>query len=592
LNASTSDTRDSKGKASAVQTKSIRKAHKQQWIEDVILFQNKLVSDALTICLIATSDNQNGFCIVLADNGEEWMRTFIGSKWTVTRQSSSESHVLEIIGGKHVYRIDDDYFTKASTEYVTSLKKDKKVVYIKTPDFCDERYTSWDVLGPTWRDGIRSALYRRKYDAACICGEHNVSSTFTVDSPSPEVPLVLTSKDCDCGSRDHPFHFWMPCTYGMMDPTQLVEHDPCQNDDNSFDAFGIKKKNIRMAMLHMTTFVDHLTMKNKLYRILRETYGDDEAALIMPRTYEFSYGDDFHNLVQHCKSHHQNEFYIFKNPTQHRQLGTNLVSSSLFLKQEEYYRDSDINMATVFLSDPYKVRGHKINIRRYMLVVCTGNELLGYVHESGKNIYTKRPYREPWTGTQFDFETDSGLVDLSLRQEEIITTGYVTEEFYDDKPLSGSEFVQWVKMVDHKSTDQLWRSMATRLALVLHANGPAGDSNLCDTNERKTETEEIPSCLKDGVRFQLFGCDFHIDAKLTGEESRLFECNKGPDMSVHSLKDGTLKRSVAADILTFIDFTSEFDGSEENAAKFGVQLVYNSSTFDASAAFKILQQTL
>ena len=141
LNASTSDTRDTREKASAVQAKSIRKAHKQQWIEDVILFQNKLVSDALTICLIATSDNQNGFCIVLADSGEEWMRTFIGSKWTVTRQSSRESQVLEIIGGKHVYRIDDDYFIKASTEYVTTLKKDKKVVYIKTPDFCDERYT-------------------------------------------------------------------------------------------------------------------------------------------------------------------------------------------------------------------------------------------------------------------------------------------------------------------------------------------------------------------------------------------------------------------------------------------------------------------
>jgi len=589
LNASTSDTRDSRDKASALQAKSIRKAHKQQWIEDVILFQNKLVSDALTICLIATSGS-NGFCIVLGDNGEEWMRTFIGSKWTVTRQSSNESQVLEIIGGKHVYRIDDDYFIKASTEYVTTLKKDKKVVYIKTPDFCDERYTSFDVLGPTWRDGLRSALYRRKYYAACICGEHNVSSTYTVDAPSPEVPLVLTSKDCDCGSRDHPFHFWMPCTYGLMDPAQLVEHDPCQNDDNSFDAFGIKKKNIRMAMLHMTTFVDHLTMKNKLYRILRETYGDDDAALIMPRTYEFSYGDDFHNLVQHCKSHHQNEFYIFKNPTQHRQLGTSLVSSSLLLKKEEYYRDSDINMATVFLSDPYLVRGHKINIRRYMLVVCTGNELLGYVHESGKNIYTKRPYREPWTGAQFDFETDSGIVDLSLRQEEIITTGYVTEEFYDDKPLSGSEFVQWVKVVDHKSADQLWASMATRLALVLHANGPQGDSNLCDTNENKTETERIPSCLKDGVRFQLFGCDFHIDAELTGAESRLFECNKGPDMSVHSLKDGTLKRSVAADILTFIDFTAEFDGSEENAAKFGIQLIYNSTVFDASKAFEILHR--
>lgn len=569
---------------------SIRKASKAVWIEDVIVFRNNLISDSITICLIDNYNSNNGFCIVLNDNDEEWMKTYIGSKWTINRQSSNETYELEIVGGKHEYNIDDNYFIKASNEYISNLKKEKKIIIIKTPDYCDEKYTSWDVLGPTWRDGLRSALYRRNYEAACICGEHNVSSTFTVESPSSEVPFILSSTYCDCGNKQHPFHFYLPCTYGIMDPNQLAEHSPCSNDDNSFDIVGVRKSNVRIFMLHMTTFVDFISMKNKLYKILRESYGGENATFIMPRTYEFSYGSDFSKLIERCESQKdKDEFYIFKNPGQHRQLGTTLVSSSLFLKQKSFYQNSDINMATIYIPDPYLIRGHKINIRRYLLVVCTGNELLGYVHESGKNIYTKKPYREPWTGKQFDFETTSGLFDLATRQEETITTGYVPPDFYDDKPLSGIEFIEWVKVVGNKSADLLWETMATRLALVLNANGPsAGDNNLCNTNHKKTETEEIPSCLKDSVRFQVFGCDFHIDSKLTGKESRLFECNKGPDMSVHSLKDGSLKRSVAADIFTFIDFANEFDGSEENASQNNIHLIYNSSTFDAIAALTSL----
>ena len=563
--------------------KLIRKAYKEKWIEDVIVFQNRL-NDNITICLIETNENSNGFCIVLGKDDDEWMRTYIGSKWSLTLKSN-KMFILEVIGGKHIYTIDEEYLKLNNQEYIEKLKKDKKVIYIKTPNFCDEKYTSWDVLGPTWRDGLRSALYRRKYDAACICGEHNVSSTYTVDAPSPEIPFILSSSDCECNNNHQPFHFWMPCTYGLMDPTQLVEYNPCVNH---FETFGIEKNKIRVALLHMTTFVDYLTLKNKLYSILRKTYGDENAALIMPRTYDFSLSEDFSKLIERCKNE-KNEFYIFKDPIQHRQLGTNLVSSFQFLKEENYYRNSSINMATVFLSDPYLVRGHKINIRRYMLVVCTGKELLGYVHESGKNIYTKRPYREPWSGKEIDFDTDSGTFDLNLRQEEIITTGYVTEDFYDDKPLTGKEFTEWVQVVGEKSADMLWLRMATRLALVLHANGPSGESNLCEMNADITAADDIPSCLKESIRFQLFGCDFHIDSKLTGLESRVFECNKGPDMSVHSLRDGTLKRNVAADVLSFLDFTSDFDGTEENASKYGIHLIYNSSSFDSNDAFINLQ---
>ena len=115
------------------------------------------------------------------------------------------------------------------------------------------------------------------------------------------------------------------------------------------------------------------------------------------------------------------------------------------------------------------------------------------------------------------------------------------------------------------------------------------ESRIKKINADKTEADDIPSCLKESVRFQLFGCDFHIDAKLTGSESRVFECNKGPDMSVHSLRDGNLKRNIAADVLSFLDFSSSFNSSEENASKYGIHLIYNSSSFDENEAFTSLQ---
>jgi hypothetical protein len=69
--------------------------------------------------------------------------------------------------------------------------------------------------------------------------------------------------------------------------------------------------------------------------------------------------------------------------------------------------------------------------------------------------------------------------------------------------------------------------MWARLALALHASKFDAPFDLCELNPAKLQIpHKIPTCLHDSVRFQHFGCDFHIDEDLTGAESRLFECNK------------------------------------------------------------------
>ena len=58
--------------------------------------------------------------------------------------------------------------------------------------------------------------------------------------------------------------------------------------------------------------------------------------------------------------------------------------------------NGSFTFATLFLSHPFTVFGFKINLRRYVVSVCDGSRLRVFVHDDGKNIYTPKPYRDPW----------------------------------------------------------------------------------------------------------------------------------------------------------------------------------------------------
>lgn len=58
---------------------------------------------------------------------------------------------------------------------------------------------------------------------------------------------------------------------------------------------------------------------------------------------------------------------------------------------------------------------------------------------------------------------------------------------------------------------------------------------------------------------------------------------------MHSIRDGNMKRDVAADILTFMGFKGEWDSSSDEAIKHGLHLIYDSSDFEPSHSFEFLQ---
>jgi hypothetical protein len=321
-------------------------------------------------------------------------------------------------------------------------------------------------------------------------------------------------------------------------------------------------------------------------------FGFQAASLIMPTSYYSLDATESQLLMENCyqlvteKAPPADRLFIIKAEDLHRQTGIYLGTADHIL---EAGVNENFRFATKFLPRPFLVNGYKLNVRLYLVAVCIGGHLRGYVHDDGKNIYTTEPYEEPTDIGELQNE-ERARDDAAIRRrlDRMITTGYVPESHYDDKPLSGLEFFQYAEDRNFNMT-YLEQSMWTRLALSLHVSRFDRDFNLCEIDaERNHVPHEVPTCLHEAIRFQHFGCDFHIDEALTGYESRMFECNKGPDFSVHSYRDGKVKREVAADIVSFMGFTGEFEGSHEAARKHRMNLIYDSEKFNPQRAFNFL----
>lgn len=124
---------------------------------------------------------------------------------------------------------------------------------------------------------------------------------------------------------------------------------------------------------------------------------------------------------------------------------------------------------------------------------------------------------------------------------------------YDDKPMTGTQFFNLMR---DKGVDLslLCKSMHTRLALAVHMSNQRFSVNPGEDEKHTSCAPEYgtPQCLHNAIRSIHLGCDFQIDQELTGYRSRLFECNKGPDMHVHNVRDGALKLGIAADMASFL----------------------------------------
>ena len=120
--------------------------------------------------------------------------------------------------------------------------------------------------------------------------------------------------------------------------------------------------------------------------------------------------------------------------------------------------------------------------------------------------------------------------------------------------------------------------------------------HVCESNPRLTQAAPLPQCLfqNHAIRYQVFGCDFEVDRPLSGLQTRLHECNCGPDFSPHSPLDRNLKRDVAADYLSFVALSgaADFDDTAERRERFNIDKVYDSTDFDEQSHLDMVKEAL
>ena len=304
----------------------------------------------------------------------------------------------------------------------------------------------------------------------------------------------------------------IPCTYDM--PKKEIEK---MNLD-------IKYNNL----VFLLSNPDSAVAKDYLWKNLLMYYGLEKTLKLVPMTYVIKDKTEVDRLKNEFD---EKKLYIQKKNVQ-RQSGIK-ISNNL---EDIISNSGEYIVVQELLEDPYLIKGRKINLRIYVLVVCHKNKYKVYVYNDGFMYYTKDLYKK-------------GCKDNGPN----ITTGYVDRWIYDVHPLTHDDFRKYldntdrelyykeaqVKSENKKVSDYLFYNIYKLVSHVFRAfykkigNGPE---------------------LFNTTSFQLFGLDVAVDNTL---EPKLMEINKGPDLDSKDDRDGKLKKGLIRDIFKTLNIITD-----------------------------------
>jgi hypothetical protein len=178
-------------------------------------------------------------------------------------------------------------------------------------------------------------------------------------------------------------------------------------------------------------------------------------------------------------------------------------------------------VAQEVLQDPYLIRGRKINLRVYVLVVGrpSTKTLDFYVFDDGFLYYTP----EPW---------EAGSTD----PKRVVTTGYIDRRVYDENPLSHRDLARELGPAAYGTLQAGIRRLFGHVAAAFRARLLAENAPLLDA----------------GVTpFLVYGCDVAPSAADVGTV-RLMEINKGPDLSYKDERDRAVKFRMLVEMLGLV----------------------------------------
>jgi len=260
--------------------------------------------------------------------------------------------------------------------------------------------------------------------------------------------------------------------------------------------------------------VDQMAGKDYLWENLVKYYGVNKAEKLVPKSYILGIDND---LKEFEKNYDPKKIYILKKNIQ-KQEGlkiTNNKNEILNAKKDNY------KLVQELLQNPYLVNGRKINLRCYVLVVCTDSGMTVYNYNDGFIYYTPNLFKKN-----------------SLVADDNITTGYIDRKVYDENPLTHQDLIKFMNSkyknnyeskVCFDRINNLLREVFVSFKDVIYKNNKFKYKNI--------------------TMFQLFGVDVAIDDKLY---PKIMEINKGPDLNAKDERDKKLKSSVVNNILKII----------------------------------------
>ena len=254
---------------------------------------------------------------------------------------------------------------------------------------------------------------------------------------------------------------------------------------------------------------DKIVSKYHLWKTLTNKLGDSYTNYF-PKTYSFTKGD-IKNLIA---NHTSGMKYIAKKDVQ-RQTGLTIIHKIKDLVG--IMNDRKYLVIQELLNNPFLIDGRKINIRVYFLIVCNNGKVDGYVHDNGFIYYT---------ADRFNYD--------SLSDKPHITTGYIDRSVYKKNPLTTDDLYVYLNKKGYKS-ETLKNNTINLFRIIMNAL----KIPICNSNK-----------LKNGLAFQLFGCDVAPDNNLN---VKLIELNKGPDLTAKDKRDDEVKREVTNDLLEIVD---------------------------------------
>lgn len=237
---------------------------------------------------------------------------------------------------------------------------------------------------------------------------------------------------------------------------------------------------------------DCIGKKDMLWNNLVKYHGIKEAMNIMPMSYSLPL-----EYTQYKKNFSSHRKMMFKKNTQ-RQKGLYLTNK---FQTEKQISDQKYIVAQQYLEHPLLYRSHKINLRVYLVLVCTENTINAYVFNDGIVSYTPKAYNP----------------------NSVDDNSHISS-FYNSKPLYKKGFP------------------ITTKRLIMETKLPKGIlySQINDKSKSVVQaiTPEIlnsaPCSFGTNKCVELFGIDFFVDEDL---KCKILEVNIGPGMESENKED-------------------------------------------------------